>query len=61
MAFSSKSLFKLQPLTKNIVVKMESKLAVRYINNYLFTHAYTRASHFIAMANKRYSFNKFNF
>lgn len=61
MAFKNKALFSTFSLTKKFVIKMPSKLLSRSVNNYFFTHAFTRASHFLAVANKRYSYNKLNF
>jgi hypothetical protein len=61
MSFNKMAVFGVNAITKKYNIKMHNKLASKYINNYLFTHAYTRASHFLAVANMRYSFNKLNF
>lgn len=61
MNFHKTSVFLLFPITKNIKIKMSNKILSRYLNNFLFSHAFTRASHFLAVANMRYSYNKLNF
>jgi len=50
-----------QNTTVTKIMLVSSKLLNRYINNYMSTHNYTRVSHFLALANTRYSYNMSNF
>jgi NADH dehydrogenase (ubiquinone) Fe-S protein 1 len=47
--------------TKKLIGKWDNCLVNRYINNYMFTHTFTKASHFLAVANTRYSNTSYNF
>ena len=42
-------------------LRVSSRIPERYISNYWLTHAFTRASHYLAVANARFSYNLLNF
>lgn len=47
--------------TKMAPLRVSSRIPERYISNYWLTHAFTRASHYLAVANARFSYNLLNF